>query len=693
MFLWRRVFLYEISGGSETRSFVQNAIAKNVFDAFEGSAVVALEAPTGFGKTFVALGLAKNFVLERNQKVLIATAATNHTINFWKDHLKQEKANPSHVNLGFLIGKGNQTYRPCVFLRDWSAKESENAVQDESIYSLCDRAKQSKECEHFNNVYGDRVEGQKTLKQTGELAAKQLHSTLSDPGLDFREQELIQLVENLKTKTLCPYYLFKENFSNAQIQVCDYQYLINPTYLEEDTSNFLLIIDEFDKFEERLREQFKISLSLNQLENISADLQQQNRAFFSRTFEKMDLEKRKALLFEFELYTGLLNRFLESVSKNLVLEVPKGIDLDTSFFGVTEFAEGFARFNKTFEENKPFFLKIIFDNARKNDPYRHVLAFHYRLSLSLGQKDTLSFVESVTKRKRSGGLDILFVRRPLVFTEFYQSLCRKYSKILVMSATLPFKEMLEIGFNQKVDWLTVPKRVGLTGHKQGILLKHPALDFSSRRRLMDLPLKAQMIADLIIELSKIKSEIVVFFNAYGAFNPVKEPLFFMLEKNGFSIFLDEERKTDASHNRDQQWEKFKSAPGKKVMFSTMYTKYARGSNMLKDNGCRILLLIGIPYPQVFDFEIAKFDELAKKNRWTIDANTWYFVLTTRKNFIQAIGRLTRSKEDYGFFVVLSNNSIDKTLDLEHRQLLDIRSETPFTQMVVDSARLFFKSVH
>jgi len=681
--------LYEISAAKETRSRVQNAIAKNVFDALEESDIVALEAPTGFGKTFLALGLAKNFVLEKKKRVLIATAATNHTVNFWKDHLKQEGLNPSNVDLGFLIGKGNPTYKPCVFLSDEPGSEIDG---QESIYSLCDRAKESGDCVHYENVFGEQKAGQKTLKPSGEAAVKELHSKLSDPHLDLGENDLVQIIGNLKEKQLCPYYLFKKNFSSAKIQVCDYQYLINPKYLEEDTSEFLLVIDEFDKFEERLREQFKISLSQSQLTHVLSDLRPTNRDLFLRDFEKMEINKRRELAYELELYAESLKTFLDHASKGLPMDVPKGIEVEKAFFGVPLYRLAFERFNQVFKANESDFFKLISDSAKKHDPYRHVLAFHFRLAFSVDQKNAITFVDSVSKRKRGDQTDVFFVRRPLVFTEFFQSLARRFEKIVVMSATLPFQEMLEIQFGEKVDWFTVPKNAGLTGQKQGIILKHPALDFSSRKRFADIGLKAQMIGDLILELSEVKREIVVFFNAYGAFNPVKDPLFSLLEKNGVTIFLDEEKKLDASHSRDEQWEKFKQSSGKKVMFSTMYTKYARGSNMLKDNGCRILLLIGIPYPQVYDFEIKKFDELAKKHKWKIDANTWFFVLTTRKNFIQAIGRLTRSREDYGFFAVLSNGAIDKTLDKEHRQMLDIKKETPYTQIVADSAKSFFESV-
>ncbi|MBU1930186.1 hypothetical protein KJ972_01640, partial [Candidatus Micrarchaeota archaeon] len=667
--------MYLIDSASKERLIAQNACLDGVWKGFENARVVALEAPTGFGKTFVALGLAKRSIQQNKQEVLVATAATNHTINFWKDHLKQEGFSDSSVNLCFLVGKANQTFKPCFFLDDWVKKGSKEAREADSIYSLCSLKKEHNDCVHFENVFGEQSDGSKGLTAQGLLAANQLHQKLSGPLRDYREQDLINVIGGLKEQALCPYYLFKHNFLRASIKVCDYQYLINPTYLEADTRNFLLVIDEFDKFEDRLREQFQIELSQKQLHNILLDLSPQNRTLFRHVFEKIVPEKKKEVVRAISDYVLMLQDFFDGISTDLTSKEPKGIDLEKEFLGVQFYKEGHDRFNKFFAENKETFIKIISNTALKKSPYRHLLAFHYRLESSLKQKDSISFVEFVQKKQKEDYSDTVLVRRPLVFTEFYQALARRYDKILVMSATLPFKEMLEINFGQKVNWVRAPKIAGFTGKKQGIIFKSPFLDYSSKKRGQNISEKTGVLVELLDELSRVRKEIVVFFNAYSALNACKELLFKELNERGFELFVDQEKKEVALHNRDHYWEQFKRFKGKKVMFSTMYTKYARGSNILKDSGCRIQVLVGIPYPRVYPFELDKFNELVKKHDWKMDAATWYYVLNTRQAFTQVIGRLTRHKKDFGFFVILSNKSVDRILDQKHRDALDIRTET------------------
>ncbi len=685
--------MYQIPVFGDSRSVIQNDFVERIWQAFGSTNVVALEAPAGFGKTFISLALAKNFVRESGQKVLIATAATNHTVNFWRDHLKQEALAQSDVDLSFLIGKGNPSFKPCFYLDEWLGKKPEDKPVADNVYSLCELKREMNDCQHYSNLFEFDLGGEKVLTEAGATACKKTKVELSNLEKELGNEDLVRIIGKLKSDTLCPYYVFKQNFSKASVQVCDFQYLIQPGYLEKSTKDFLLVIDEFDKFEERLREQFKIDLSLNQLQNVLTDLNTRQREVFRQAFADVEPEKRRVFLQSFSTYASMLIDFFASVSNGLELNQPRGIELEEAFFGVAFYKEAHERFKAFFKNNRESLLKVLNNPFLKKNPYRHIIAFFSHLESSLQQKEAISFVDSVTKKERQlGPADVVVVRKPLIFLDFYLSLCKRFDKVLIMSATLPFKEMLDVGFGQSVEWLQVPKALGLTGKKQGIILNSPFFDFSNKHRKENLSVKVQMLGDLIEELSQVRPEVVVFFNAYASLAPCKVDLFSLLEKRGFSVFLDEERKQDANHNRDVYWEKFKSTPGKKVLFSTMYTKYARGSNILKDNGCRILLLVGIPYPHVLDFELKKFDELAKKHKWRINAATWHYVFTTRKNFMQAIGRLTRHKADFGYFVVLSNDSINRILDFAHRDLLDIQTETPFVRQVTDSAKAFFGSI-
>lgn len=676
---------------SDQRADLQNQFVQKALQAFQQNNAVALEAPTGFGKTFISLAIAKNWALERKQKVLIATAATNHTVNFWKDHLKQENQQESGISLSFLVGKANPSFKPCAFIDEWSNPKGKETKQEESVYALCDRKKELDDCAYYLNLFQEGNDNEKTLSILGQTECQATQTVLSNPQLQDPEQKLLQTIEGLKQKHLCPYYALKNNFSNAQIQVCDYQYLIQPRYLEEKTNDYLLVIDEFDKFEERLKEQFKIDLSQAMVGNVLFDLESREKQLFKQTFDKLETPEQKLFFKAFAQYASMLTDFFSSISNKAKNEKPVGLDLDKTFFGNPIYKDGHERFKEFFVHAEEELLKLYNNPFQRKNPYRHLVAFFYRLEQSEQQKDAISFVDSLQKRPRGLVEELVVNRKPLLFASFYESLCKRFEKVLVMSATLPFQEMLEIGFNQKIELLQIPKQWGLTGKKEGIVLKSPFFVFSNRQRNRFLPVKTQMLVDLLDELSTVRNEIVVFFNSYSSLRPMQEQLFAELQKKGFQLFLDEEKK-DSPENRDALWQQFQQTDGKKIMFSTMFTKYARGSNLLRDDGCRILLLIGIPYPRVYDFELKKFNEMAQKQRWGIDAETWHFILTTRKVFTQAAGRLTRHQADYGFFAVLSDDSLDRILDKEHKELLDIHGETLFTQTISDKAKRFFETL-
>lgn len=71
-----------------------------------------------------------------------------------------------------------------------------------------------------------------------------------------------------------------------------------------------------------------------------------------------------------------------------------------------------------------------------------------------------------------------------------------------------------------------------------------------------------------------------------------------------------------------------------------------------DNAARMVIIIGIPFPQMFDAKvILKRNYLDSKPHQRISGRDWYNQQATR-SVNQAIGRVIRHQQDYGSIVLL-----------------------------------------
>lgn len=84
----------------------------------------------------------------------------------------------------------------------------------------------------------------------------------------------------------------------------------------------------------------------------------------------------------------------------------------------------------------------------------------------------------------------------------------------------------------------------------------------------------------------------------------------------------------------------------------MKGRYAEGINF-NDELCRCLIVVGIPFLPLIDFKVGRKKAYIQQNFDKDHADQWY-INQTFKTVNQALGRVIRSKSDYGSIILIDN---------------------------------------
>ena len=151
--------------------------------------------------------------------------------------------------------------------------------------------------------------------------------------------------------------------------------------------------------------------------------------------------------------------------------------------------------------------------------------------------------------------------------------------------------------------------------------------------------------------------IVVFFQSYDLiskiieYNNKKQVLKF--DKN---YFFYEEKKDNTKNIFELFSDNIKKNNKISVLLGVMGGKLSEGINF-KDNLCRLLIIVGMPFSNIKSIEIKEkmkyYDKLYSNKKSTINGNEYYENLCM-KNINQTIGRCIRNYYDYSSIVLMDN---------------------------------------
>ncbi len=218
----------------------QDSMVSAIESALAGQRQLLVSAPSGVGKTVAALYATLKFALQNGLCVFFVTSKNTQqrivadTLRLWVGQADVDQA-------------GVPTARPftCLFLQS-----KEKSCANDIVF--CHEAR----CRYARDFYG-KLEDSHLVHRLGQLPILQ-------PGLLYQ-----QAIDH----DLCPYELSLELIPQADLVVCDYNYVYDPQtnlrgIFDCDYSRVILVVDEAHNLYSRAREYYSSSLERNCVKNL-----------------------------------------------------------------------------------------------------------------------------------------------------------------------------------------------------------------------------------------------------------------------------------------------------------------------------------------------------------------------------------------------------------------------------------------
>jgi DNA excision repair protein ERCC-2 len=196
-----------------------------------------VSAPTGVGKTAAALVPAVKHLLEKKAKriIFLTTRHTQHRIAIETISKINEKNNIS-LKIGDIIGK-----------RWMCSQLNADKMRSSDFFEFCKSLRKSDRCEFYTNTRKNAG-----FTNNAKMVVSQLEKTFSNV------ERIREFSSDLR---LCPYEIAMEIARNADLIICDYQYIFNPGiragFLKKSgisLSDSVIIVDEAHNLPKRLRD-------------------------------------------------------------------------------------------------------------------------------------------------------------------------------------------------------------------------------------------------------------------------------------------------------------------------------------------------------------------------------------------------------------------------------------------------------
>jgi len=616
-----------------------------------------IQAPTAFGKSRVYL---------RISKILGNTIVFAPTIKVTKRLFDENKIMQhqdfSDKKVGFIFCKSCESPFMCPKYLDFKKRHKETKM---TAHTFCEREKKQKTCSYINNMTDDIEKSTYDLTQESKEEINRWLKEINSEKALIRELTLEKIQERIVKNRWCPYYFFKGMAKESDIIVCDYQYFIVGDYLkplEIEPGKYNAIIDEFDEFEGRINNFMGTELFLRELEKQSAKLDMDN-CFENKIFDMTIC------------FTGWLVEKIKAIPREecLVIDMPKEMENDKRLRNCIGLYE---------ELKNDFFDEIKIYRDKKRNELSKLLKFLGTRKYFYNTGDTTSYIEYIEKSD-----DVCFIRVPIGLSSFYKIKEDFYRTITIGSATLPGKEILRKDFNEEIKIFPVNWKIG---KRECIILKSNLYNLSTRSENYKNFNEENItpIIDIIRECPK--NSIVIFCKSETFLKNKKDIIEKTFNKNKIKLY------NISCHPKNKQDEMlndfFSYAQRKKaVALISSFSTYGRGVDIFQGNHCRLLITWGIPYAK-YPKKIVKEALCKYYTKKGLDWNSYYYYKQPQNRYRQNMGRLIRSKNDYGYGILLSHINLGDILPNEVQRDLGVVMTTENLIEVIDSMDAFFEEI-
>ena len=622
------------------------------------SNICALESPTGTGKTLCLLCSVLGWMEHNNHSVKNIYYCTR-TVSQINNALKELKRTCYQINNSFLASRKFT----CLEMDDKTKSKNDSAT----LAEICNNAIKSKkdvQCMYYREKYCS------------------LYSSYN--GLTDMEDLLKEGEENC----FCPYfYNIRKTKEYSNLTFMSYHYILNPfirSKLNIIKPNAIVILDEAHNICNILENLFSRKLNEKYINNLGPSLQ--------IYLDNLDDDKKN----EFDTINDELNKvkkFINKVQKTkdfMKEKQNKIIDNDEEkepiiylcsyeeftdlffdnfssiFFswiidGINNLICKINEHNRTMDTDTKEDKKIEHLTKAKNTIRKMFSFLHLLENIDPNDIPSFRFILSLDNKKGIS-FHIYCVDASLGMKNFMKIM--PYSVILT-SGTLSIsllENLLQIKFCETLNNSHVINNDQfLMNIIVGDRSKTYRFNFNNRKN------EEQIITlgNKIKNLSKTvkKGGILVFFQSYEYLEKCfnywsKAKIISKLEQIKFVIFDIKSQKEDIEN-------KIKKAKEEKnmLLFTVYRGKNSEGINF-KDDEARMVICVGIPYPNISDLKVRlKWNFLEEKyltDKSGYSSREWY--REEAFNAVnQALGRLIRDKDDYGIMICFGTEFREKSL--------------------------------
>ena len=581
----------------------QKSLVDFVTKKLETHPAVALESPTGSGKTLTGLAAALEFAGSRGKKILYLTRTNSQQ----EQVLKELRRISGLQKIRAVAIQGRYNLCPL-----YMEMENESDFTSDSLSRFCTKRKHRvkegdpQACRFFNE------------KDTAASTLEMIYSEIPDADkfLDYGMKN-----------TICPYEALKYAASKADIVVAPYSYFLNSIVAERFLSRWgvarqdlVIIMDEAHNLPDLARELSSYSITMKNIELAEREAQEFGDSELSERFRATDYCEmlRNAIL---DLSREYLDQREESRIQFRELVEYSAIGAKISLDDFWAYTSIFALFGEMISEKKEDMGKV---------PRSHVLALSSKM-LTWKESEDESFVAIVSKEDE--GKVEAFCMEPRGILEPL-----KESRTIHMSGTLePFQIYRNItGFTD----LPAKRVTGIfpEDNRQVIFFDDISTKFDEFDDEQALKLKT-LIEDIV---NTVKRKTVVFFTSYNLMDRIV--------RLGFSFdYYAESRKT-SQQDLMNLLEKFRKDD--RPLMAVMGGRISEGMNF-PGNELEVVVIAGIPYPRpdAKQKSLYAYYENVHRNGWEY-AVTFPVLVKMR----QAIGRLIRGTEDIGSAIILDRRA-------------------------------------
>ncbi len=583
----------------------QDIFIKKVYENILACKNIMVSAPTGLGKTISGLAPALKIAKEKNYTIIYLTSRqtqANQAIKTIKDINTKSK---QPINYMAFIGKRSMCTHP-----------ERDLYPPQDFNDFCKKMKETGRCKFFKNTKNDDYE-------------EQIKAIIDETSSSFMSVE--GFTQLAGSNNFCPYELAGKKAFQADVVICDFNYMFSEGIRENFLGKIgrtldesILIVDEAHNLPDRIRNAHTYTLSTEMIKNALKELSDFiketkydtyisniKQAIEDIYFDKLLGEKKDYLISKKEFVDVLMSKFVNGTKLGDILEELYKVEALVKEERVISYVGRVANFINTWlEMDEESYLRQLQKDIKTDKT---------TLSLKISCIDPSEIASKV--------------------------LNHTYSSVLMSGTLSPIQMYKDILGIENVELLELDSPFS-SKQQLTLVLDDVTSKYSARSPQMYKKIADHTQSLLITAQDK---NAIIFFPSYDFMDKILAnlPITILHRK------ILKEQRYMTKEDKEKYVDEFKKADftGKsKVLFAITSGSFAEGLD-LPNEALEMVVVVGLPLgvPDLYtNAVIAHFDKKFKKGQ------LYGYIYPAMSKIIQAAGRCIRTETDKGAVVLMDN---------------------------------------